>query len=54
MLFLKTFDPIQVKYAGYEWRKVVESVARAAEAVSKVRIETPDVDSMNLIRRSHF
>ncbi|KKA20529.1 COP9 subunit 3 [Rasamsonia emersonii CBS 393.64] len=35
LLFLKTFDPIQVRYAGYEWRKVVESVARAAEAVAK-------------------
>ncbi|KAL1967750.1 hypothetical protein VTN77DRAFT_2439 [Rasamsonia byssochlamydoides] len=35
LLFLKTFDPVQVRYAGYEWRQVVECVARAAEAVSK-------------------
>ncbi|KKK23255.1 hypothetical protein AOCH_001188 [Aspergillus ochraceoroseus] len=30
--FLKTFDPIQIRYAGHEWRQLVELVARAAHA----------------------
>jgi len=36
VIFLKVFDPIQVRYAGHEWRKVIELVARAAEMVSRV------------------
>ncbi|KAL2001440.1 hypothetical protein VTN02DRAFT_1776 [Thermoascus thermophilus] len=35
LLFLKEFDPVQVRYAGQEWRRLVELVAKAAEAVSK-------------------
>lgn len=35
LLFLKTFDPVQVRYAGQEWRRLVELVAKAAETVSK-------------------
>jgi COP9 signalosome complex subunit 3 len=38
VLFLNTFDPVQVRYAGYEWRKVVEYVATAAEIANKVRV----------------
>ncbi|KAI9878808.1 MAG: hypothetical protein M1830_010492 [Pleopsidium flavum] len=34
--FLECFDPIQVRYAGHEWRRVVEMVAKSAKAVSKV------------------
>ncbi|KAL4781908.1 hypothetical protein BJX76DRAFT_333906 [Aspergillus varians] len=33
--FLRSFDPIQIRYAGYEWRQLVELVAGAAQAVSK-------------------
>ena len=36
-LFLKTFDPVLVRYAGQEWRQLVELTARSAEAVSKAR-----------------
>lgn len=38
LLFLNTFDPVQVRYAGYEWRKVVEYVATAAQTANKVGI----------------
>ncbi|KAL4733281.1 signalosome subunit 3 [Aspergillus similis] len=33
--FLRSFDPIQIRYAGHEWRQLVESVASAAQSVSK-------------------
>ncbi|KAL2859955.1 putative COP9 subunit 3 [Aspergillus lucknowensis] len=33
--FLRSFDPIQIRYAGYEWRELVELVASAAQATSK-------------------
>jgi COP9 signalosome complex subunit 3 len=36
VLFLETFDPIQMRYAGHEWKKVVdyvEPIARAAGSV---------------------
>ncbi|KAK2762787.1 hypothetical protein FQN54_000961 [Arachnomyces sp. PD_36] len=34
LTFLKTFDSVQVRYAGQEWRKLVELVISSAEAVS--------------------
>lgn len=34
--FLQHFDPIQVRYAGYEWRRLVELLAQAAEVTAKV------------------
>ncbi len=34
--FLERFDPIQVRYVGHEWRRVVEMVAKSARAISKV------------------
>ncbi|KAJ5088138.1 hypothetical protein N7456_011754 [Penicillium angulare] len=30
--FLRKFDPIQVRYAGHEWRQLVELVVQAAQA----------------------
>ncbi|GIJ88422.1 hypothetical protein Asppvi_007346 [Aspergillus pseudoviridinutans] len=33
--FLRVFDPIQVRYAGQEWRRLIELVANAAQASSK-------------------
>lgn len=33
--FLMGFDPIQVRYAGSEWRELVELVGQSAFAVSK-------------------
>jgi COP9 signalosome complex subunit 3 len=33
--FLNCFDPIQIRYAGHEWRMLVELVARVAQEVSK-------------------
>lgn len=35
--FLRVFNPIQVRYAGQEWRRLVELVANAAQAASKAR-----------------
>ena len=36
VLFLQEFDPIQMRYAGQEWRDLVHVVSQAALAVSKV------------------
>ncbi|KAI9367091.1 signalosome subunit 3 [Aspergillus egyptiacus] len=33
--FLRSFDPIQIRYVGHEWRQLVELVASAAQATSK-------------------
>ncbi|EAA58307.1 hypothetical protein AN5798.2 [Aspergillus nidulans FGSC A4] len=33
--FLRSFDPIQIRYVGHEWRELVDSVANAALSVSK-------------------
>ncbi|KAE8379546.1 hypothetical protein BDV26DRAFT_259337 [Aspergillus bertholletiae] len=33
--FLRSFDPFQIRYAGQEWRRLVQLVVRAAQAVSK-------------------
>ncbi|KAL4869949.1 hypothetical protein BDV12DRAFT_166695 [Aspergillus spectabilis] len=33
--FLRSFDPIQIRYAGLEWRQLVELVASAAQATLK-------------------
>ena len=35
--FLTGFDPVQVRYAGNEWRELVELVGQSALAVSKAR-----------------
>ncbi|PLN77478.1 COP9 signalosome complex subunit 3 [Aspergillus taichungensis] len=35
VLFLQQFDPIQMRYAGQEWRNLVHLVSQAALAVSK-------------------
>lgn len=35
--FLRLFDPIQIRYAGHEWRRLVELIASAAQSVSNVR-----------------
>lgn len=34
--YLRAFDPVQVRYAGQEWRQLVELVAKAAQMISKV------------------
>ncbi|KAE8412035.1 hypothetical protein BDV36DRAFT_272592 [Aspergillus pseudocaelatus] len=33
--FLRSFDPFQIRYAGHEWRQLVQLVVQAAQAVSK-------------------
>lgn len=35
--FLTGFDPVQVRYAGSEWRELVELVGQSALAASKAR-----------------
>jgi COP9 signalosome complex subunit 3 len=34
--YLRTFDPVQVRYGGQEWRQLIELVVQAAQVVSKV------------------
>lgn len=34
--FFETFDPVQVRYAGHQWRRLLELVVASAEAVSSV------------------
>ena len=36
--FMDRFDPVQIRYVGYDWRRLVENVARVAENTSKVRL----------------
>jgi COP9 signalosome complex subunit 3 len=36
--FLRSFDPIQIRYAGLEWRQLVELVASAAQATFKASV----------------
>lgn len=38
--YLELFDSVQVRYAGLEWRQLVEFVGRAAQAASQVDIHT--------------
>ncbi|KAL5332629.1 hypothetical protein BJX70DRAFT_392851 [Aspergillus crustosus] len=35
--FLRSFDPVQVRYAGHEWRQLIELMASAAQDSSKAR-----------------
>ncbi|KAL1866925.1 hypothetical protein Plec18167_008857 [Paecilomyces lecythidis] len=41
--FLEAFDPVQIRYTGHEWRRLLELVAKAAEAVSKPILATVPV-----------
>lgn len=36
LIFIEAFDPVQVRYAGHDWRRLLETVARSAEKVSQV------------------
>lgn len=36
--FMEVFDPIQVRYAGAEFRRLIELVARTAQVASKVGV----------------
>jgi COP9 signalosome complex subunit 3 len=38
VLFLETFDPVQMRYAGSEWKKLVEFVEYIARATESVRL----------------
>lgn len=40
MLFLETFDPVQMRYAGAEWKKLVDLVEQIARAVGSVRLDS--------------
>lgn len=39
--YLELFDSVQVRYAGLEWRQLVEFVGRAAQVTSQVNIRPP-------------
>jgi hypothetical protein len=39
VLFLETFDPVQMRYAGQEWRKLVDSVEQIARATGSVCLD---------------
>jgi COP9 signalosome complex subunit 3 len=36
--WLETFDPVQMRYAGNEWRKLVDYVEQIARAMDSVRL----------------
>ncbi|KAJ5668808.1 hypothetical protein N7462_009878, partial [Penicillium macrosclerotiorum] len=36
--YIKAFDPVQVRYAGHEWRQLIELVAQIAQGASKARL----------------
>lgn len=36
VLFLETFDPVQMRYAGHEWRKLVDLTEQIARAIDSV------------------
>jgi COP9 signalosome complex subunit 3 len=39
VLFLESFDPVQMRYAGHEWRKLIDYVEQIARATGTVRIQ---------------
>lgn len=36
VLFLENFDPVQMRYAGHEWRKLVDYVEQIARVMGSV------------------
>lgn len=40
VLFLETFDPVQLRYVGQEWRKLVEYTEQIARAAGSVRVNS--------------
>jgi hypothetical protein len=42
VFFLETFDPVQMRYAGLEWKKLVEFVEFIARSVESVRPLAPE------------
>jgi COP9 signalosome complex subunit 3 len=40
VLFLETFDPVQMRYAGAEWKKLIELTEQIARATGSVRETT--------------
>jgi len=40
VLFLESFDPVQMRYAGHEWRKLIDYVEQIARATGTVRIQS--------------
>lgn len=38
--FMEHFDPVQVRYVGYEWRRLIDAVSRVADASSDVSSAT--------------
>ena len=45
--FMDTFDPVQVRYVGFEWRRLIDAVVRVAEASSNVRLTTRMMEIVN-------
>lgn len=56
--FMDQFDPIQVRYAGQSWRRLVETVAKVARATSDVSLHChqicPTQRSVPLTLRSRW
>ena len=44
VLFLESFDPVQMRYAGHEWRKLIDYVEQIARATGTVCIHHEDED----------
>ena len=34
--FIDHFDPVQVRYVGFEWRRLIDAIVRVADASSDV------------------
>ena len=45
LVFVESFDPVQVRYVGAQWVSLVEIVARSADMAQKV-----DITSVRLPR----
>ena len=43
LVFMERFDPVQVRYLGHDWRRLIETVARAAELSSNRLIAIPPI-----------
>lgn len=54
VLFFRSFDPVQVRYAGHEWRRLVEYVERSATLSGEVRAEASDRPETQLTRHGGF
>ncbi|KAL4911694.1 signalosome subunit 3 [Aspergillus aurantiobrunneus] len=61
IMFLRSFDPVQVRYAAHEWRQLVELIASSAQAISKpvlavrlIRDALERLDTLEVFTSTHL